>query len=535
MNKKVKKYFSQSLKKLRIIAWILSAVSIPLGLINSKISAEILISATSMNVRRTIIFGTALLVFILLKTIYGSVTGMAQSKLSKRTLQSCRMGLYDVFLSCPLSSLYSSKNGDNIEKFTTDFNTVADKHISLLPNFYINICTAIIYAIIIGKNSVIVLSLIIVISCLQVIPPMVVKKFMQTNYSKCDEIEAQISDLVVEGYHGFLTIKLYNLYDWFNRRLKALHSKYNKVGSESIYATRVEDSLKSFVGNLVNYGSIGIVGLCVLTGKLELESGLYIITLSGGLIGTFSGIFSSIPQFAIAKIAESRLEDWFEKSEGRKQYPISSASVSVCGLCYSYDENRIFRKADMDFIDKKIHVIKGPNGAGKSTLFKLFCGLIDPLDGYITLGNVKSCEIADTEFGKSFIYLPQNDSVFDFTPNDLFNMSNGNAEKAKEFAYRFDLTDELVINSKISQLSGGERKKVYLALALSIDPSILLLDEPTNSLDTESIHTLCELLKNRSGSTFITTHDVLFENELHAVSSNIVYTINDGGIYVEKQ
>ena len=69
----------------------------------------------------------------------------------------------------------------------------------------------------------------------------------------------------------------------------------------------------------------------------------------------------------------------------------------------------------------------------------------------------------------------------------------------------------LLRERKISQLSQGERKKVFLALAFALEPRLLLLDEPTNHLDGAGKAVLLELLKERQGGAIIITHDELFD------------------------
>ena len=76
----------------------------------------------------------------------------------------------------------------------------------------------------------------------------------------------------------------------------------------------------------------------------------------------------------------------------------------------------------------------------------------------------------------------------------------------------------------ISELSGGERKKVFLSLAFAINPDILILDEPTNSLDSTSRHTLCDLLRERTKSVIIITHD----KELFPLGT-VIYRVQKGG------
>ena len=94
----------------------------------------------------------------------------------------------------------------------------------------------------------------------------------------------------------------------------------------------------------------------------------------------------------------------------------------------------------------------------------------------------------------------------------------------------FGLTDKQLGDTKISELSGGERKKVFLALALTINPILMLLDEPTNSLDEVGKNLLMDELKKREGLTLIITHDPIFD-----AISDCTYFIDEGKIKREKR
>ena len=82
------------------------------------------------------------------------------------------------------------------------------------------------------------------------------------------------------------------------------------------------------------------------------------------------------------------------------------------------------------------------------------------------------------------LYLPQDDYSFSLSPHEFFKMAIPEKfETALEFTKIFGMTDKQIKETLLSDLSGGERKKVYLSFAFALDPVYLLLDEPTNSLD----------------------------------------------------
>ena len=133
-------------------------------------------------------------------------------------------------------------------------------------------------------------------------------------------------------------------------------------------------------------------------------------------------------------------------------------------------------------------------------------------------------------FPHRLFYLPQDDAVFDFTAYELYQMMiPEQIDEVIELTHEFLLSPNLIMNSKISDLSGGERKKVYLALAFVINPKIILLDEPTNSLDFESKNTLVRLLRKSEAGVIIISHEDIFDNIV-----DYSYIFSSGGINIEK-
>ena len=84
--------------------------------------------------------------------------------------------------------------------------------------------TVIVYAVYLALKSPIIAITLCIIAILQIIPPIVVKKYMQVNYDNNRKIEAEITDYIIEGYRGFLTIKLYGLSKWWIEQLNMIVS-----------------------------------------------------------------------------------------------------------------------------------------------------------------------------------------------------------------------------------------------------------------------------------------------------------------------
>ena len=153
------------------------------------------------------------------------------------------------------------------------------------------------------------------------------------------------------------------------------------------------------------------------------------------------------------------------------------------------------------------------NGAGKSTLLKLTVGLLRADEGDVRVGGAVPETISADSFPHGLFYLPQEDAALAVCPREFYGMVCGaDVSAVMQLARAFGLDDAQLDGTNINTLSGGERKKVFLALALAAEPTILLMDEPTNSLDAASKTLLLSELKKRRGLSLIVTHDSIFDD-----------------------
>jgi iron complex transport system ATP-binding protein len=172
----------------------------------------------------------------------------------------------------------------------------------------------------------------------------------------------------------------------------------------------------------------------------------------------------------------------------------------------------------------KIMGIIGPNGSGKSTLLRISAGILNPVKGTVHLSGTEITKIKRKEIAKKIGFLPQETaSEYDFTVKELVQMGryshtgtfgtleNMDYQIIKESLKSTDM--EKMSERRLSQLSGGEKKRAFLASVLAQSPEILLLDEPTSSLDihrqVQFFHLLLGLVKQGMG-VVVVTHNINF-------------------------
>ena len=154
--------------------------------------------------------------------------------------------------------------------------------------------------------------------------------------------------------------------------------------------------------------------------------------------------------------------------------------------------------------------IVGRNGLGKSSLLKIILGLQEPESGVVKIGTRTEINFIDQER----LQLDEEKSVFEEVGEGTETVRLGDQLLGlRSYLRRFLFTDER-INTKISQLSGGEKSRIMLAKILKRGGNVLILDEPTNDLDLNTLRLLEEALIGFSGSSIVVSHDRYFLNRV---------------------
>ena len=208
--------------------------------------------------------------------------------------------------------------------------------------------------------------------------------------------------------------------------------------------------------------------------------------------------------------------------------------ISIRNLSKTYATGfQALKNINLEIKRGEIFALLGPNGAGKTTLISIICGIVTPTEGSITADGhdvIKDYRVARSKIG----LVPQELSTDIFeTVWATLNFSRGLFGKPGDPAYLEKVLRDLSLwekkDSKIMALSGGMKRRVLIAKALSHEPSILFLDEPTAGVDVELRRDMWEMVRRlrESGVTIILTTHYIEEAEEMA---DRVGVINKGEI-----
>jgi ATP-binding cassette subfamily F protein uup len=213
------------------------------------------------------------------------------------------------------------------------------------------------------------------------------------------------------------------------------------------------------------------------------------------------------------------------KMEAQEAERSGTLVAKVDNIGFSYGDTQVISKFSTAILKGDRIGILGANGSGKTTLLRLLLGMLSPVTGTIRLG-------ANLQISYSDQLLEQ----LDENKTSIENVGDGSDTVTVDGKNRHILgylQDFLFspdqARSRVSVLSGGERKRLMLARLFTRPSNLLVLDEPTNDLDIETLDLLEGLLVNYAGTILLVSHDRTFINNV--VTSTIVF---EGGSVVKE-
>ena len=198
--------------------------------------------------------------------------------------------------------------------------------------------------------------------------------------------------------------------------------------------------------------------------------------------------------------------------------------IEAKNVSKAYDDKLLYGDLNFNLPPAGIVGIIGPNGAGKTTMFRMIMGMEQPDSGSFEVGETVKVSYVDQQHES----IDNEKTVWENISDGMETIEIGGVKlNSRAYVSRFNFGGQDQ-NKMVKVLSGGERNRLHLAMALKQEGNVLLLDEPTNDLDVNTLRALEEGLENFAGCAVIISHDRWF---LDRVCTHILAFEGDSEVY----
>jgi len=211
-------------------------------------------------------------------------------------------------------------------------------------------------------------------------------------------------------------------------------------------------------------------------------------------------------------------------------------TLEFADVAFSYRLPGFIERMSFSVAEGELVGLMGPNGAGKSTILKLAAGLLSPHEGRVLVGGKAIGSYSGKERAKQIAYLPQIlDLQAPFRVGELVRMGQypyegSRALRVEEALHTVGLQEKE--KTRLAELSGGERRRAYIAMTLVQGARVLLLDEPLAGLDIKYQFELHRLLKDIAREKEVTVFMSLHDIGMGALLDRLIM-IKEGGVIAQ--
>lgn len=523
--------FSYSVKYKGAIVFyiILGLVSTVLSLVTSVASKELIDIIVDKKIEQLWILIAVSLGSVAFSLTVGNVINRISTKLSIYINNDIQADIFDKIMDADWLEINKFSNGDVLNRFNSDVQTVSGNAISWLPSIIITIFNFIATFIVIWHYDKIMSLLAFGMAPFMLLVSRIFIKKQREYTKKVQEMSSKLMSFEVETFYNMDSIKSFGVASYYGKKMRWWQGQFKDISLKYNMFSIKANIFSTIAGMIVQYAAFGYCLYLLWGSKITYGTMTLFLQQRSKLASAFSSLVSIIPAFLNSSVSAHRIRELVQLP---KEVHVPSSSELDCfiedgfevemkDVNFSYVEGtRVI--TDSAFIAKpgEIVALVGPSGEGKTTMIRLILGLIHPEFGQaiIKASDGHTVEMnADTRH--LFAYVPQGNTILSGTIAENLRMVKENATDeeiidALKIACAWEFVEKMpeTIHSKIGErgrgFSEGQAQRIAIARAVLRDSPILLLDEATSALDvTTERKVLRNIIRQKPNKTcIVTTH-----------------------------
>ena len=318
--------------------------------------------------------------------------------------------------------------------------------------------------------------------------------YMQDSTKNMRESTSNIGKFFIESFRYILVLKNLGAKQTTISKLDNIQEDYKKVVIKNKKLNLIFTQVPSIISLFGKTIIVAYGGYLTINNELKLGELVAFLTYFGMILApvhTILGVINNLPK---VKVSLNRILEILPKEQESKILKTSNYDICIKDLSFSYGNNFIFNKLNLQIKENSKIAIIGKNGAGKSTFADLLCGLQKAKDGVIFIGDEEIGKNDYSNFSNYIVKLEQTPVIFDDTLSGNLLLANPNArdeelidslKQTGMINWFENLKDGLDTNIYESgdNISGGQKQRIALSRIILLNPKVIILDEFTSSID----------------------------------------------------
>lgn len=522
--------YSRKYTKVIICYTIIGIISSTLGLVSSVASKYMIDIITGYQFEKLWLVAVIMVSSMVVSLLFTSLANRYSTKLSIYVNNDMQADIFDRIIDADWLSISQFENGDILNRFNNDVNTVASNAVSWLPNLIIYVYSiAATLAVILYYDATMALIALLSAPVLLLSGRYLMRKNSEYR-RKVLEVNSKLMNYEVETFYNFDTIKSFGVMEHYSKGLRGWQERFKQTNLAYNLFTIKTNIGMSVLSAGVSFLAFGYCLFRLWTGDILYGTMTLFLEQRSKLSNQFSNLVRIIPGMLNSAVSARRIRELVElprevhmpeQSERMRQAAQHGFTVQLEHVNFAYiQEHRVLTDSNFIASPGEIVALVGPSGEGKTTMLRMILGLLHPNQGTAQLVTQDGETVpihADTR--RYFSYVPQGNTLMSGTIADNLRVVKEDAteeeiKQALETACAWEFVQKMpdgihsLLGTRGRGVSEGQAQRISIARAVLRDAPILLLDEATSALDVATERQVLRNIMHRhpNKTCIVTTH-----------------------------